>query len=70
MLLEAYRGIEMGCPEWFWESHRIPRNLEIIESGHTGFRAYCVAYFIGWAIYQIPNFWDLIRYCEVLYDKE
>lgn len=58
--------VGIAPPEWFWKEHRIPRNLEFIERGHTGFHAYCV----GWAIYQIPNFWDLIRYCEVLYDKE
>ena len=56
----------MAPPEWFWKDHRIPRQLQDIEDGYSDLDYYIM----GWLIYVIPNFWDVIRFYGEKHGKE
>ena len=52
----------MAHLEWWWEDHRIPRELEWIEQGLNINGEWLTTYIMGWLYYVIPNLRDLIEY--------
>jgi len=53
-------GYVVAHLEWWWEDHRIPRELDWIEQG---FNSNGLTFYIfGWLYYVIPNLRDLIEY--------